>query len=361
MKDSLENFRSRILNPSPEERKKASYSLALFSANIKRFLPAVQADDYEEMYRNVIYYQKKSGVEQSDLKYLRETKVINKSRVNLESVAVSENTVFATFHLGSYRLMNCYLYEQGYKVVLIIDDSVYHKQQEEMLRVCRDVLQGKSTSEMVILNIKDRRAIFQLKQLIEEGYVMSVYLDGNSAMVDKEQDFSKSFIPIRFLEQEIFVKNGVGKLAALLNARIIPVVSFRDESDSNNIEFYEEIKMDDFATRDDFAVRSIEIAYRKLEEKLVEYPEQWECWLYIHKWFMRDVSVSFDELNKVEGCFNRKRYTTFFLGESIFLFDLLDYRSYPIDNKLYEALRKNDFGTIKPDFLRELKIRNVIV
>ncbi|MCL9807366.1 hypothetical protein NAT51_17700 [Flavobacterium amniphilum] len=359
--NSLENFRSRILNPTAEERKKTSYSLALFSANIKKFLPAIPTHDYEKMYGEVIYYQKKSGVEQSDMDYLKRTEIINHSNIRLNEGKVNENTVFATFHLGSYRLMNCYLYEQGYKVVLIIDDSVYNKQQEEMLRVCRDVLQGKPTSEMIILNIKDRSSIFKLKQYIEDGYVMSVYLDGNSAMTDKNQDFSKSFISIPFFGSQIFVKNGVGKLAALLNAQIVPVVSFRDESDRNSIEFHKEIKMGDFVSRDDFAVRSIEAAYLKLEEKLIQCPEQWECWLYIHKWFMRDDSVSFESLKHVEGCFNKERYTTFFLGQSIFLFDMLDYQSYPIDDELYEALRKDDFELIQTEILEELKFRNVII
>ena len=361
MKTSLKNFRERIFNPTAEERRGASYSLALFSANIKRFLPWIPPADYERLYKEVVYYQKISGIEQADTRYLRRSKIIDYTTLRSASGSVQEHTIFATFHLGSYRLMNCYLYELGYKVVLIIDDSVFNKQQEEMLRVCREVLHNEATSDMVILNIKDRRSIFRLKELMRSGYVMSVYLDGNSAMVDKNQDFTKSFIPVAFLESKIFVKNGIGKLAALLQAQIIPVVSFREQSGDNTMEFHKEIRMEDFKTREEFSVRSIEKAYQLLEEKLIHYPEQWECWLYIHKWFMRDASRGYVAMKKTNGLFNTERYTTFSLGNAYFLFDLIDYQSYPIEEELHKAIRNNAFDTIAPNIMEELKKKNVLL
>ena len=361
MNVSLENFRNRIFNPTDEGRKSASYSLAVFSANIKRFLPSINASDYEEFYKEVIYYQKVSGIEQADTDYLRKSKIIDNTFIDVSSGVVKQHTIFATFHLGSYRLMNCYLYELGYKVVLIIDDSVFNKQQEEMLRVCREVLDGKASSDMIILNIKDRKSIFRLKQLVEEGYVMSVYLDGNSAMMEKNQDFTKSYIPIDFLKNKIFVKNGVGKLATLLQAQIVPVVSFRETAQSNTLEFHKEIRMEDFETKEEFAVQAIELAYQKLEAKLIHYPQQWECWLYIHKWFMRDASAAYVSSEKIEGFFNKERYTTFSLGKANFLFDLIDYQSYPIEEELYTALNKNSFDTIGLDLMQELLSKNIII
>ena len=361
MKTLYKTIKERIFNPTEAERKKASFNLALFSANIKRFLPFVPASDYEELYKKVIYYQKISGREQADTTYLRKSRIIDETTFGVTSASVQDNTIFATFHLGSYRLMNCYLYELGYKIVLIIDDSVFQKQQEEMLRVCKEVLQSKTTSDMVILNIKDRKSIFKLKQFIAEGYVMSVYLDGNSAMMDTQQDFSKSYIGINFFKNQIFVKNGVGKLAALLQAQIVPVVSFRDEPESSTLEFYGEMRQEDFENKEDFAVQSIATAYQKLEERLIHYPEQWECWLYIHKWFMRDTVATYSTPDRIEGYFNKERYTTFTLGDAPFLFDLIDYQSYPIDQELYEALHENTFDTISLDTMRELLSKNIIV
>jgi len=270
-------------------------------------------------------------------------------------------TIFGTFHLGSYRLLNCYLYEKGFKIVLIIDDSVFENQQEEMLRVCRDVLNGKESSDMVILNVKNRSSIFKLKQLIEKGYVMSVYLDGNTGVNTRSQDFSKSYIPINFLKSNMYVKNGIGKLAALLDAKLIPVVSHRDSNEINHIEFYKEIKSNDYPNKHDFSIKSIEIAYKKLEEKLLKYPTQWECWLYIHKWFMRDYSTPYFSSEHNENKFNQERYTTFSLNESQFLFDMMDYKSFPLKKNLSKSIQENNFQKIDRILRQELIEKNILI
>ncbi|MNQ34495.1 hypothetical protein D3C85_479520 [compost metagenome] len=361
MKKEIENLKDLIYNPSKKMLDDYSYNYATFSSNIKRFLPSIPSSKYMRMYQEVIYYQKVSGLEQSDSVYLNESKIINHSKVNLEQPILNKTTIFATFHLGSYRLLNCYLYEKGFKVVLIIDESVFVNQQEEMLRVCREELKGKDSSDMIILNVKDRASIFKLKQLIIDGYVMTVYLDGNTGINEKNQDFSKSYITINFLKSNMYVKNGIGKLAALLDAQFIPVVSYRDDKGRNHIEFNPEISNDDFESKQQFAVKTIEIAYNKLEEKLIKYPTQWECWLYIHKWFMRDGVSPYYITQQVENNFNKERYTVFTLNKSSFLFDMFDYRSYPIGSDFLKAIRENDFKKIDPFLFQGLIEKNIVI
>lgn len=361
MKHQIDNFKKKIYNPTPEDLKKASYSFALFSANIKKFLPEINPEKYREMYQEVLCYQKTSGLEQSNTDYLKKCKITNHSLIDIDDLSVSIPTFFTTFHLGSYRLLNCFLFQKGHKVVLLIDESVFMSQQEEMLRVCNEVLNKKETSDMIILNVKDRSSIFKLKQLIEQGYVVSVYLDGNTGVHDKNQDFSKSYIPIQFLNNTIYVKNGIGKLAALLEAQLIPVVSYRENNDFNHLEFHKELKLNNFKDKQEYSVKSIEIAYTKLEEKLALYPTQWECWLYIHKWFLRNRQTSYFESSKLAGLLNTERYTTYVLGESPFLFDMLDYTSFPIDKNLFDALNNNNFNEITPQFRQELILKNIII
>ncbi len=354
-------YKNQIYNPSEAEIRNASYSLALFSANIKRFLPGIPASHYVSMFQEVLYYQKLSGAEQYDREYLGQTTVINHSGINLEEFAVKTPTIFATFHLGSYRLLNSILYENGFKIVVIIDETVFLGQQEKLLKSVKSVLKGTGTSDLIILNVNDRTSIFRLKQLLEQGYVMTVYLDGNTGINAKSQDFSKGYIPIDFLGKTINVKNGIGKLAALLDGRVIPVVSYRDETEANHVEFYKEINISDFESKKEFSVQAIELAYKKLEEKLVEYPTQWECWLYIQKWFKRDYSTPFTQEADSLSRFNDERYSTFVVNESNFIFDLFDYQSFPIDAMLAKALRKNDFAAIEPETFNTLKEKNIVV
>ena len=143
--------------------------------------------------------------------------------------------------MGSYRTTISYLYKKGFKIVLIIDDEVFKSQLNSFKETAKNIIKEKNTSDIIILNVKDRSSIIKLKQLIINGYVMAVYLDGNTGINTKPQNFSKGFININFLNQSINVKYGVGKLASLFNAKIIPVISYRNNNEENNIEFFKEI------------------------------------------------------------------------------------------------------------------------
>jgi len=108
---------------------------------------------------------------------------------------------------------------------------------------------------------------------------MTVYLDGNTGVNMKSQNFSKGFIPINFLNQEIFVKNGISKLSVLLNAKIIPVISYRNKEENSIIEFCKEISIDSYSNKNDFIFKAIQDSYKILETKIHEFPTQWTSWI----------------------------------------------------------------------------------
>ena len=358
-----EKYKEKLNQPSQAEIDKYSFSFALFSANIKKFLPHIPKSDYKRCFQETLYHKWISGLEQHDMEYLKKTKVINNSSIDLENLNIKQPLIFASFHLGSYRSFNSILYELGHKIVIVIDESVFIKQQENILNNVGPLLKCKESSDFIILNVMDKTSIFKLKNLIEQGYIMSVYLDGNTGINSDNVTFSKSYIPIQFLNNTIYVKNGIGKLAALLGAKIIPIIAHRDGEENNHIEFYKEIQISDFDNKQEFAVKSIEKAYNLFEEMLYKYPTQWESWLYIHKWFKRDFSTpfNFESDNVSVNKFNDKRYAIFKLVDSFFLFDLFDYQSYPITPEISKALESNNFSEIDSTLLEELKTKTIIL
>ena len=72
----------------------------------------------------------------------------------------------------------------GYKIVIIMDEGVIKRQGNQLLKEVKPLLKGTENSDFIILNVMDRTSIFKLKKLISEGYVMSVYLDGNMGIND---------------------------------------------------------------------------------------------------------------------------------------------------------------------------------
>lgn len=88
---------------------------------------------------------------------------------------------------------------------------------------------------------------------------------------------------------------------------------------------------------------------------------QWSSWLDIHKWIKRDYSTPYLQIEIPKYIFNFKRYTFFKLGKANFVFDLLDYKSYPIDESTYINIRNNNIMKISSSLLNELIYKNIIV
>jgi len=356
-------YKSLLNNPSQEEIDHRSYHFALFCANIKKFLPNIKHSEYLELFKQCLYYKWLSGIEQFDMNYLKESMVVNQSSINLEDIDNNQHLIFASFHFGSYRLYNSLLYEKGYKIVIIIDDNVFKQQGETLLNDVAPLIKKKATSDLIILNVKDRASIFKLKQLINDGYVMSVYLDGNTGLSTVKQDFTKGCIAIPFLDSIIHVKNGIGKLAAMLGAVIIPTISKRDTEGRNVITFHKEIRLSDFKNKQEFAFNAVSKIYEKFEGILVQDPMQWTSWLSIHHWFKRDYNSSYSQIstNNLSYKFNLNRYILFKVKNSTFIFDLLDYKSYPIDQLTYDRIKQEEISSIDDSTKLQLITKNIII
>lgn len=55
------------------------------------------------------------------------------------------------------------------------------------------------------------------------------------------------------------------------------------------------------------------------------------------------------------------RYTLFVVNNSYFIFDLLDYQSYPIENDLAKLIQQNNIGKINSALQSELQQKNIII
>lgn len=361
LQEERNNFRQKLKNPTQKEVDDKTYSFALFSANIKRFLPVISKSEYKKLFEEFLYFKWMSGSEQYCLEYLRSAKIINNSSIDLENLKYNQPLIFSSFHFGSFRLFNSFLFELGHKIVIIIDDTIVRQQKDDLIYKVKPLLNDEKGSDFVILSVQDRSSIFKLRQLISKGYIMTVYLDGNMGIDMKRQDFTKSFIPINFLNQEIYVKNGISKLSVLLNAKIIPVISYRDKEENSVIEFHQEIGIEKYKNKQEFIAKSIEDSYKVLEDKIYKYPSQFTSWLTLQNLFMRNYSTPYIQNNTNCNKFNNERYTLFVVNNSYFIFDLLDYQSYPIKEELANSIKGNSFEKIKTGMKLELQQKNIII
>jgi len=253
-------------------------------------------------------------------------------------ISFSESTfIFATFHLGSYRIINNWLLSNGNNVVLIVDEEVYHTQKKHMFdaysKLKRD-FKNKKVMDFRILNVKDRASIFQIKQYIKDGYSLVIYLDGNSGL-NKKIDFKKGFIPIDLFDQRINVKNGLDFISKFTKVSVIPVLSYR-KNEITYLEFYDIIP----CTEVDITKK----CYYYLEKLLITYPTQWECWFYIHKWFDRSILTNKQVLSRVKHNdlrFNSDTFIPFTRNNHYFLFNRNNFTAFSIPQNHYKCFVEN--------------------
>jgi len=358
-----EDIKHKVFNPSPEDIESSSYGYSIFQANINRFLPNIKKENYEQFYKQLIYNQYLVTFDQYDFEKLDKVSITNNSSLELTS-SILTPTVFATFHYGSYRVINSYLLKYGFKVVLIIDEHAYNtqKQQIEDSYNKLKIYANQNNSDYIILNVKDSSSIFRLKKLLKNGYVLIVYLDGNTGSL-KGKNFKKGYTNLNFLAGNINVKNGIAVLSYLLKATIIPVMTHWDKDENFNINFHKEIKSTDYSNNRLFIEDSISKLYSILESYVKNIPEQWECWSYIHEWFERNKSYPYKIQNTsdLKWILNEERYSLFSLKNEYYFFDKYSYRGFPLDIDTYLKIKNLKIKNIKKNKLEYLLTKNVIL
>lgn len=358
-----EEIKRKVFNPSLEDIENSSYGYSKFQANINRFLPNFKKENYEQFYKKLIYNQYLVTFDQHDFEKLDKVCITNNCSFEL-TPSFFTPIVFATFHYGSYRVINSYLLKYGFKVVLIINEHAYSSEKRKIEDSYNKlkIYANQNNSDYIILNVKDSSSIFRLKELLRNGYVLIVYLDGNTGLL-KGRNFKKGYTNLNFLEGNINVKNGIAVLSYILQATIIPVITQWDKDENINISFHKEIKSTDYSNRRLFIEETITKLYSILENSVKIIPEQWECWSYIHEWFERDKIHPYIIQNTIalKWIFNEERYSLFSIRNECFFFDKFSYRAFPLDMETYLEIKSQNIKKIKKNKLDNLLSKNVII
>lgn len=145
---------------------------------------------------------------------LKETKVINNSsyRFRKSQHKTTFNICFLSFRfLPFFSILFIWI---RHKIVIVIDESVsFIKQQENILNNAYPLLKRKESSDFIILNVMDKTSIFKLKNLIEQGCYNECLFRRKHRHKFWQCYFSKSYIPIQFLNNTIYVKKWIWKIS----------------------------------------------------------------------------------------------------------------------------------------------------
>lgn len=277
-----------------------------FSANVQHLLGIHQLDIQQRLYRAAINFSGRQA----------ETDV-TKFQFEDETFWLSPECAqfILSFHFGYYRAVPAFLVQRGYKLCIPVAKEVMSQQSQHYAALLGDRWQ----KQVVFLEAEDPYLFFKLRRQMDLGYHIFCYLDGGVSAAKGAQRRKLKKMP--FLNGRISVQHGILDMAHLLGKKMtVLIAEMPIENEHITIRTLDHCDVNWYPNRKHFTEYNSRIIYEEFEEVLLEYPEAWEAWLYLHK----TMSPSSDETKWPAA----NRIISFSNKEKQLLFDKFTYLSY---------------------------------
>lgn len=284
-----------------------------FSANVQHLLGIHQLDIQQNLHRAAINFSRRQA-ETDATKFQFESKTY--------WISPERAQFILSFHFGYYRAVPAFLVQRGYKLCIPVAKEVMLQQSQHYAALLGDRWQ----KQVILLEAEDPYLFFKLRQQMDLGYHIFCYLDGGVSAAKDFQTPKLSEIP--FLNGSIKIKHGILHMAFLLQKNITVLIA-KVAAENEPIVICELSHWFEnwFPSAMQFTDYVSRIIYEDFEEALLEYPEAWEAWFYLHKtmlpssneanWSATNRIISFCDKEK-QLLFDKFTYLSYLLPGTIF-------------------------------------------
>lgn len=282
-----------------------------FAANVQHLLGINRFHTQQQLYHEVCNYAAKQAAVIAD-KFRFES-------VMMGRLSTEKPGFILTFHFGQYRAIPAFLIQQGYKLCIPVSRKVIAQQQQHY----SNVMGEGCDSKLQFLEAEDPHLFFKIRQQMGLGFHVLCYLDGGASAATDEQ---RKLVKIPFLNGTISVQQGIIRMAHLLKTKIYVLIA--DPSSTDDVLLIRQIDYCDtswYKYRKDFAAYYLRQIYWDFEDVVLQEPQAWEPWLYLHQ-TMKPAS----EQDKWTG---RSRLIPFQNRGRYLLLDKFTYLSYSVSCK----------------------------
>ena len=183
-----------------------------------------------------------------------------------------------TFHFGHYRAIPIFLVRLGYKLCIPVSKDVMAQQ----LAYYTAQLGDSWKEQVLFLEAEDPHLFFKLRRHMDQGYHVLCYLDGGTGASIETSNHKLTEIP--FLNGSIRLQQGIVDMAWLLQKKINTLLAeMPDEQNGLTIRTLDYCDTKWYGDRKVFTNYYIKSIYLDFENVLLQHPEGWEAWLYLHK------------------------------------------------------------------------------
>lgn len=313
------------------------------SANLLNFLPSIPADTHENLFSKMRMHQQLSLL---DYRYSCSAGQVRTEGAYASAMALlkSRPCIICTFHMGSNRVLNHLLAGAGIPYTVVAANHIARGEGEAFQQMY--AREYNREQPFTVIEAQQPNAGLQMLRELKKGKSLLIYIDGNTGSGD-DTIHNENRTRIDFLNGHIYARSGVAYLSHLANVPVIPVISYRTSLNCIRLRMEQAIYPDVTVNRKQYAAAATRQIYNAFAPLLQQYPEQWECWMYLHKIvdchaFKGAETVS-QEAQPATGAFhlNKSRYGVFNIGEEWYLFHKQTYTSYPVNRDIYQLLFKS--------------------
>ncbi len=325
------------------------------SANLLNFLPEIAADTHEHLFKDMLLHQQLSLLE------YRYPEIINNvapegSYEAAISLLKTQPCIVCTFHMGSNRVLNHMLAYHEVPYAVVMANHIAKEEGEAFRALFAEEYQQKHGEPFTVIEAQKPDACLKMLRELKKGKSLLIYIDGNTGAGD-DSIKNENRCKIDFLNGHVYARSGVSYLSHLANVPVITAVSYRKSFDTIHLRFGAPLYPDLAKDRKAYAAETTQKIYNAFMPLLKRYPEQWECWMYLHKIVDYSSFVIADSAPQpgqpAAGSFhlNKSRFGFFNIGEEKYLFNKRTYTSYRVNQDIYQVLSKAFNKTVQREEL----------
>lgn len=324
----------------------------IVSACLSNYLPEISPSEHLRIFKNIFLHQQLSKFEQSFFE-LPDYIGYENLTTQIWSLLNKGASIICTFHTGSYRLINLFLAKNKIPFSLVVSKEMIAvegdslKEMYEMLNKLDNSHEG-----LKLIDAESPSSGLQMIKDLKQGRNLVIYVDGNVGAGNETINNNNS-CEINFLHHKIFVRQGVGVLAHALQVPLVTVASYRKSINEIKLKFFDPIFSDVNLDRAQFTKKNMQEIYDLVAPIIIEYPDQWEAWLYLHKVTApngNDIIIALENTNLPDTNdklrFNSSCFGIFKIVSDCFLFKKSNYKSYKISDAVYNLLVSSAFKPI---------------
>lgn len=311
------------------------------SANLLTYLPQMNMDNQYKLIQDIQFHRAVSNVDQYYLELLDKLKIIGET--NIIEQSRNSSHIFVTYHTGSYRLFIQHLIQKEVPFCLVTEERFIEDQGATVRKIVKE-MRG-NDKELEILPAENPRLIFELMSRIKRNISIVFYIDGNTGVKEKKLSENNNLLKIDFLNHHIYARQGIAFLAYLSKAPLTIAVAKRNKNLTNSIrlKIVDTEKLIRQGNRDVFINDITKNLYKELDGFLRKYPEQWEGWFYVDKFFENNNSIEMSNkkislLTPMKLVLDQYLHLFNYNNKNYFLVSRKDYKIMKITQSLFEIL-----------------------